>query len=102
MVYRLSRRAEADLVGIGEYTLRTWGGQQASDYLNALEWACKELLASPQSIACDELYPGMRRLQAPGSRHILFFLVEGGEAFVVRILHERMDFADHLPDPWDD
>lgn len=26
---RFSRRAEADLVGIGSYTLRTWGEDQA-------------------------------------------------------------------------
>jgi plasmid stabilization system protein ParE len=31
--FRFSRRAEADLLSIGDYTLRTWGKAQAARYL---------------------------------------------------------------------
>ncbi len=34
---RFSRRAEADLVSIGDYTLRKWGKAQAARYLGELE-----------------------------------------------------------------
>ena len=35
--FRLSRRAEADLLSIGTYTLRTWGEAQTVRYLYELE-----------------------------------------------------------------
>ena len=34
--FRFSRRAENDLLEIGEYTLRTWGKTQAARYLAIL------------------------------------------------------------------
>ena len=38
---RFSRRAEADLLSIGDYTLRTWGKAQAARYLGELEVCCQ-------------------------------------------------------------
>jgi Arc/MetJ-type ribon-helix-helix transcriptional regulator len=42
--FRLSRLADAGLKGIGAYTLRTWGENQAVRYLDGLE-ACRQRLA---------------------------------------------------------
>ena len=49
--FRLSRLAEADLMGIGIYTLRTWGVDQTIRYIEDLESCCQQL-------------PTMRRLAA--------------------------------------
>lgn len=40
---RFSRRAEADLLGIVAYTLRTWGEDQATRYVDDLVACCQRL-----------------------------------------------------------
>lgn len=103
MAYRLSRRAEEDLLEIGVYTLLTWGEGQAARYLATLELACETLTRRPYAQACEELGAGLHRVQVPGSKHLIFFLIEeDGAAFVVRILHEQMDLAAHLADEWEE
>jgi plasmid stabilization system protein ParE len=47
--FRVTRRAEADLLSIGEYTLRTWGEAQAAHYIDALK-ACFHMLASNPTV----------------------------------------------------
>jgi plasmid stabilization system protein ParE len=41
--FRLSRLAEADLLSIGTYTLRTWGEAQTLRYIGQLEACCQQL-----------------------------------------------------------
>jgi len=45
--FRFSRRAEADLLSIGKYTLRTWGKAQTARYLGELEAFCQTLADNP-------------------------------------------------------
>ncbi len=90
--FRFSRRAEADLLSIADYTLRTWGSAQADRYLGDLE-ACCQMLADNAALGrlCDEVRPGLRRLGH--GRHVVFYRQEPGGVLVCRILHQRM-----LPD----
>ena len=54
--FRFSRRAEADLLSIGDYTLRTWGKAQAARYLRELEVCCQTLSDNPAlGRLCDEV-----------------------------------------------
>ena len=46
--FRLSRLAEADLLSIGTYTLRTWGEAQTFRYLGELESATSSLPTIPR------------------------------------------------------
>jgi toxin ParE1/3/4 len=86
---RFSRRAEADLLNIAEYTLRTWGNGQTALYLNELEACCKRLADSPAlGRPCDEIRPGLHRLEH--GKHVVFYRQERGGILVSRILHERM------------
>jgi hypothetical protein len=48
--FRLSRLAEADLVDIGAYTLRTWGKNQALRYIDDLEACCQTLADNPSPV----------------------------------------------------
>jgi toxin ParE1/3/4 len=90
--FRFSRRAEADLLSIGMYTLRTWGKAQAARYIGALERCCHALAHNPElGRACDDVRPGLRRLEH--GRHVVFYRRELSGIFVSRILHQRM-----LPD----
>ena len=86
---RLSRRAEADLLIIAAYTLRTWGEAQTIRYVDGIEACCLGLAADPASgRSCDQLRPGLRRIEH--GKHVVFFRVEKGRILVSRILHERM------------
>lgn len=87
--FRFTRRAEADVVSIGEYTLRTWGAEQAARYINDLE-ACCQLLAGNVAMgrACDAIRPGLRRVEC--GRHVVFYRRDAQGILVSRILHQRM------------
>ncbi len=85
---RFSRRAEADLLGIGAYTLRTWGADKTIRYLDDLEECCQMLADNPAlGRACGELRPGLRRMEH--GRHVVFYRQEAGSILVSRILHQR-------------
>jgi len=88
--FRFSRRAEADLLSIGDYTLRTWGKAQADRYLGELETCCQMLADNPLlGRSCDAVRPGLRRLEH--GKHVVFYrLQKPGGILVVRILHQRM------------
>jgi toxin ParE1/3/4 len=89
--WRLLPRARADIDGIWDYTAREYGIEQAVAYLRAIEAA---VIAHERAQSCDHIRPGYWRIKA-GS-HVIFFHREGDEVIVVRILHERMDFAGRL------
>ena len=90
--FRFSRRAEADLLSIGDYTLRTWGSAQAVRYIAELEVCCQMLADNPAlGRLCDDVRPGLRRLEH--GKHVLFYRQERGGVLISRILHQRM-----LPD----
>ena len=87
--FRFSRLAEADLLRIGEYTLDVWGADQASQYLLELEECCQKLADHPQlGRACDEILPGLRRLEH--GRHVIFYREKEDFVFISRVLHQRM------------
>lgn len=98
-VVRFSRRAEADLLEIGAFTLSTWGAGQASSYLDALQACCEQLAEAPLlGKACNEIRPGLFRFQH--SRHVLFYRVVPEGVLISRILHQRMQLERHeMDDP---
>jgi toxin ParE1/3/4 len=90
--FRFSRRAETDLLDIGDYTLRTWGKTQTALYLNELEVCCQTLADNPSlGRLCDDVHPGLHRHEH--GRHVVFYRLEHGGTLVSRILYQRM-----LPD----
>ena len=89
---RFSRRAVADLLSIGEYTLLTWGEAQTDRYLTEIEACCIRLAANPKlGRPCDRIRAGLRRMEH--GRHVVFYRQERGGILISRILHQRM-----LPD----
>jgi toxin ParE1/3/4 len=88
-LFRFSRRAEADLLAIGAYTLRNWGEEQAVRYIDGLEACCQMLADNPAlGRACDDIRPGLRRMEH--GRHVVFYRQAAGGILVSRILHQRM------------
>jgi toxin ParE1/3/4 len=88
--FHFSRRAEADLLEIGSYTLQTWGVDQAARYIDQLEACCQRLADNPASgRSCDNVRPGLRRMEQ--GKHVIFYRQhQRGEIVISRILHQRM------------
>ena len=86
---RFSRSAKADLLGIGAYTLQTWGLAQAERYLDSLE-RCAKLLADNPSLGrrCDWIRPGLHRFEK--GRHVFFYRREENGILISRILRQSM------------
>jgi toxin ParE1/3/4 len=88
-LFRFSRRAEDDLLSIGEYTLRTWDEDQAARYLTDLEACCLMLATNPAlGRSCDDIRPGLRRMER--GRHVVFYREDASGILISRILHQRM------------
>jgi toxin ParE1/3/4 len=100
-LFRLSRRAEADLLSIGAYTLHTWGEDQAVRYIGDLE-ACCQMLADNPGLGrnCDYVRSGLRRMEI--GRHVLFYREAARGILTSRILHQRMLPERHVVDDEDD
>ena len=88
-VFHFSRRAEADLLNIGVYTLQNWGADQTVRYIDQLEACCQRLADNPGlGRACDEIRPGLRRMEQ--GKHVIFYRQREGGILVICILHQSM------------
>jgi len=86
---RFSRRAEADLLEIGVYTLEVWGAPQTERYLGGLEAFCRRLADDPAlGRPCDHVRPALHRMEH--AKHVLFYRRERGGILIVRVLHQSM------------
>ena len=94
--FRLTVVAQADFDGIGDYTFETWGEEQADKYLAQLDKTFVMLAQTPGiGKARNDLGANMK--SCPCGSHIIFFRRDAhGDVEILRILHERMDFARHL------
>jgi toxin ParE1/3/4 len=95
MRLELSRRAQADLDDIRDYSLAEFGVARAIAYLDAVESAFRRILDFPEiGSAHPNVRPPIRSLGC--QQHRIFYQVEGDMILVVRILHKAMDTARHL------
>jgi toxin ParE1/3/4 len=88
--YVVSPRASADLEDIWDYTAERWGAAQAEEY-SAIETVADD---PRKGRSCDEVREGYRKYGA-GS-HVLFYRSVKAGIDILRILHGRMDFEQHL------
>lgn len=97
----LTNAAKADLKAIGRYTQVTWGRDQRTRYLTALDTGFRSLADNPlMGKDCDNIRPGYRKHQI--ERHIVFYRQIGsGQIEIVRVLHERMDLEANLSESVD-
>jgi toxin ParE1/3/4 len=92
--YRLSKRAYADIVGIGAYTIERFGIDQAQRYRDQLERAFQVLADNTtRGRNADDVGPGLKRWNYQS--HVVFFRVERQGIVIVRVLHQAMDPARH-------
>ncbi len=91
----LSNQADADLLAIFEYSIRTWGEEQARRYKGQLEAGFIKLATSPELLgrAREDLPPGYYSYSV--KRHLVIFRYTLTTLEIARILHERMDPTRH-------
>lgn len=108
----LSNASVEDLDSIADYTLKQHGAEALDRYLKLIDTALLLIAEDPEhpnirsslkglskfhlSAAKNEAGRTGDKVQDP--RHIVFFRFSVDEVEVVRILHDSMDFLQHLPD----
>lgn len=95
MRLELSRRAQADLDDIRDYSLAEFGTARAVAYLDAMEEAFRRMLDYPEIGSIHRaVHPPIRCLGC--QQHRIFYQVDGDRMLVVRILHNAMDVQRHV------
>ncbi|HBJ83227.1 MAG TPA: hypothetical protein DDZ88_05005 [Verrucomicrobiales bacterium] len=97
MKFRLSTAALEDLDSIHNHTLSTWGEEQAERYL-AMIWSTFERIANAprQWRLRPEIHPDCRICFS--GRHAILFRVAVEKIEIARVLHDAMDFPEHMMD----
>lgn len=97
-----SPRAKRDIVDVLSYTKERWGKAQALAYRELIREALRAVAADPLCGKLRSTRPGVlsHHIKQPGrdARHIVFYRVSSANVVeVVRVLHDSMDFDQHLP-----
>jgi len=93
--YKLTPRAENDLIEIYVYGFQKFGEPQAEKYFSDLE-NCFQLLSETPLISRqrEEFTPPVRIHHH--SRHLVVYVTQDDQILIVRILHDSMDIQKHL------
>jgi toxin ParE1/3/4 len=91
MKFKLSLKAEIDLIEIWEYTFQNWSIEKANQYVANLFSSINSLCNNPK-VGKNYEYIRKDYLGLKVNSHIIFFKIEdAGTISIIRILHEKMD-----------
>lgn len=95
MAYRLSRKADEDVVGIYVEGARAFGAEQAETYHVGLTETLAFLAEYPKAAReRTETQPPVR--VHPYRSHIVVYVIEGNDILVLRVRHGREDWDSEL------
>jgi toxin ParE1/3/4 len=95
VAFFLTNKAKTDLKNIARYTHQEWGISQRNFDLTQIDQAFYLLAQLPDhGRKCDDIREGYRKYKV--GKHVVFYRLVEEDIEVVRILHERMDFEQHL------
>jgi toxin ParE1/3/4 len=87
--------AKTDIQQLWRSSSQQWGEAQTQVYIDQLEQAILTLQENPHiGIVCDEIREGYGKYHI--NRHMVFYRVTPKKIVIVRVLHDRMDFTQHL------
>jgi len=93
--FKLSKKAERDLINIAKYTIQNFGEQQSSKYKSELSNCLNRLSKNPHlGRSAAEFYPNLKRYNFKA--HSIFYEQADYGIFIVRVLGQKMDFKSHL------
>ncbi len=102
MPLRLTGQADADILGILQFTLTTFGERQAGDYAALIQEALRLVEVDPRRTSArprDDIRDGVRSFHVAlassrrgAASHLIYFIEpEPTEIVVLRVLHEQME-----------
>jgi toxin ParE1/3/4 len=93
--YVLSGKADADIEAIAEASLQRWGLARAEAYILKLHETFQTLADFPDiGRDASDIRPGYRTIET--ASHSIFYRPAGDGVMIVRVLHQHMDFRQHL------
>lgn len=93
--YLLSELARQDIISIRDYTMDTWGEEQASKYLSQLEQRFEWLAENPEAGKNrDDVKKEYRSY--PEGRHVIFYRIREDLVEVLGVVHQSEDIEYHL------
>ena len=94
--FRVTRKAQADLIAIGRHTKNKWGISQRNHYLKQLDDCFFQLAENPElGSICDFVLKGYRKF--PQGSHLIFYKhVSDNSIEIIRVLHKSMDVESRL------
>ena len=94
-IFKVSVKANQDLLEIGAYTQSKWGNAQRDKYLDKLNDCFQPLAENPGlGHSCDDIRPGYRSYFV--GKHVIFYINYQYGVRIVRILHQKMYYKKHL------
>ncbi len=94
-LYLFSKKAENDLIEIYRYGFLNYGERKADFYSQGLKEKCQFLADTPHICHERNEFKSPVRIHHY-KKHLIVYLIEGNNIFIVRILHERMDIQQYL------
>jgi toxin ParE1/3/4 len=95
--YVFSKKAVIDLEEIWLYTVEKWSVAQADRYylliIDEIDYICKNIDSGKPM---DNIRKGYRASKVKS--HLIFYLVVNDTVEIIRILHQRIDMENRLPD----
>lgn len=89
-------KAEVDLAAIYHYSCKNFGTQKADTYIQNIFAACERIcVAQSPGRERNDIRQGVRVV--PANAHRIFFEIHEQEVIVIRVLHQQMDIALHMP-----
>lgn len=91
---KFTETANQDLEKIIDYSLKQWGKNQTSKYLEELKLQTLSLSCNPDiGSICNYIYPGL--LSFPIRKHVVYYIKDIKGITVIRILHANMSIRLH-------
>jgi len=89
--FKVTRKAQADLIQIGRYTTKEWGVTQRNTYLKELDNSFLQIARNPElGVTCDYIAKGYRKF--PQGSHLVFYKLDDESVIeIIRVLHKSMD-----------
>ena len=94
-LFLFSKEAENDLIEIYRYGYINYGENRAELYIEALKEKCQFLADMPNLCSDrDEFSPPVKVHHH--KKHLIIYVIEGDSILIVRVLHDRMNFQQHM------
>ena len=93
--YKFTPDARTDLLNIRKYTLKTWGKEQSTKYLQELNKTLQLLSDSP-TIGIQRTDISLTTFSFPYASHIIYYTLDNDFLIIFAVLHKNMVPEKHI------